>query len=47
MKWKDFIIPLVLIIGCFVLIGFGYDGDIKGILGLGAGWAFGRTTIKI
>ncbi len=42
MKWTpDLIIALILVVGCFVLIGTGIDGEVKSILTLGAGWAFG------
>lgn len=42
MKWTpDLIIALVLVVGCLVLIGFGIDSEVKAILTLGAGWAFG------
>jgi len=36
----DFGIPVILIIGSFILIGFGIDGEVKSILTLAAGWAF-------
>ena len=42
MKWTpDLIIALVLVVGCFVLIATGIDGEVKSILTLAAGWAFG------
>ena len=42
MKWTpDLIIALVLVIGCFVLLGLGIDGEVKSIITLAAGWAFG------
>ena len=42
MKWTpDLIIALVLVIGCFTLIATGIDGEVKSILTLAAGWAFG------
>ncbi len=42
MKWTpDLIISLVLVIGCLVLLGLGIDGEVKGILGMAAGWCFG------
>ena len=42
MKWTpDLIIALVLIIGCFGLLAAGIDGEVKSILTLAAGWAFG------
>jgi len=43
-KWKeklvDLIIPLVLIVGSFVLLTQGIDGEVKTILTLAAGWVF-------
>jgi len=42
MKWTpDLIIALILVLGCFALIGTGIDGEVKSILTLAAGWAFG------
>jgi len=42
MKWTpDLIIALVLIVGCMALIFTGIDGEVKSILTLAAGWAFG------
>ena len=42
MKWTpDFIIALVLIVGCLGLVFTGIDGEVKSILTLAAGWAFG------
>lgn len=42
MKWTpDLIIALVLVVGCFALIYTGIDGEVKSILTLAAGWAFG------
>ena len=35
----------LIIIGCFVLIGLGIDGEVKSILCLAAGWAF-RKPVK-
>ena len=35
----------LLIIGCFILIGLGLDGEVKSILAMAAGWAF-RKPIK-
>ena len=43
----DQIIALAIIVGCMILIGFGLDGEIKGILGVGAGYAFGTTRGRI
>jgi len=42
MKWTpDFIIALVLVAGCLALIFTGIDGEVKSILTVAAGWAFG------
>ena len=42
MKWTpDLIIALVLILSCVALIATGIDGEVKSILTLAAGWAFG------
>lgn len=42
MKWTpDLIIALILVVGCFALIATGIDGEVKSILTLAAGWAFG------
>jgi uncharacterized membrane protein required for colicin V production len=42
MKWTpDLIIAMVLIVGSFALIAFGIDGEVKSILTIAAGWAFG------
>jgi len=42
MKWTtDFIIAFTLVIGCLVLIALHIDGEVKSVLGLAAGWAFG------
>lgn len=37
----DQIIALVLIVGALVLIFTGIDGEVKSVLTLAAGWAFG------
>lgn len=42
MKWTpDLIIALILVVGCFALLAAGIDGEVKAILTLAAGWAFG------
>ena len=42
MKWTgDLIIALVLVVGCFALLFTGIDGEVKSVLTLAAGWAFG------
>jgi len=42
MKWTpDLIIAMVLIVGCLGLVFTGIDGEVKSILTLASGWAFG------
>jgi len=42
MKWTpDLIIALVLVVGCLGLICLKIDGEVKSILTIAAGWAFG------
>lgn len=42
MKWTpDLIIALVLLVGCLGLLAAGIDGEVKSILTLAGGWAFG------
>lgn len=42
MKWTpDLIIALVLIVGSLLLIALRIDGEVKSILTIAAGWAFG------
>ncbi len=44
MKWTpDLIIALILVIGCFILIATGLDGEVKSILTIAAGWCFGNA----
>jgi hypothetical protein len=44
MKWTpDKIIALVLIVGSLTLIAFRIDGEVKSILTMAAGWAFGTS----
>jgi len=46
MKWTpDLIIALVLILGSIGLIATGIDGEVKSILTLAAGWAFGSQYV--
>jgi len=37
----DFIIAIILVVGCLALIFTGIDGEVKSILTLAAGWCFG------
>lgn len=42
MKWTpDLIICLIIILGCFALLFTGVDGEVKSVITLSAGWAFG------
>ena len=42
MKWTpDLIIAIILVVGCFALLFAGIDGEVKSILLMAAGWAFG------
>lgn len=42
MKWTpDLFIAIILIVGCFILIALKIDGEVKSILTMAAGWAFG------
>lgn len=42
MKWTpDLVIALVIIVGCFILIALDIDSEVKSILTMAAGWAFG------
>lgn len=42
MKWTpETVIPLVIIASCVVLIATGIDSEVKAILTMAAGWAFG------
>lgn len=42
MKWTpDLIIALVIVVGCLILLGLRIDGEVKSILTIAAGWAFG------
>ena len=42
----DFGIPALLIIGAFLLLGLGIDGEVKSILTMAAGWAFHGTVAR-
>jgi len=46
MKWTpDLVIAVILIVSCVGLIATGIDGEVKSILTLAAGWAFGSQYI--
>lgn len=36
----DFVLPLVVVVGCVVLLMTGRDGEVKAILAMAAGWLF-------
>lgn len=36
------VIALVLVVGCMTLMCFHIDGEVKSILTIAAGWAFGK-----
>lgn len=42
MKWTpDLVVATLLVVGCLALVFTGIDGEVKSILTLAAGWAFG------
>ena len=42
MKWTpDLIIALILVVGCIGMIATGIDSEVKSVLLIAAGWAFG------
>ena len=42
MKWTpDTVIALVLVVGCITLMALGINSEVKSILAIAAGWAFG------
>ena len=46
MKWTpDMIIAIILVVGCIVLLSLGIDSEVKSILALAAGWAFGSQYV--
>ena len=47
MKWTpDLLIALIIVVGCFILLVFKIDGEVKSILTVAAGWVFGSQFIK-
>ena len=47
MKWTpDLIIALVLVVGCLALLALQIDGEVKSILTIAAGWAFGSGYVN-
>ncbi len=42
MKFRpDQLIAVILIVGAFVLLALGIDGEVKAIITMAAGWSFG------
>ena len=42
MKWTpDTVIALVIVVGCIILMAIGIDSEVKSILAIATGWAFG------
>jgi len=41
------ICAVIIVLGCIVLLVIGIDGEIKGILGVAAGWIFGKGFMEI
>jgi uncharacterized membrane protein AbrB (regulator of aidB expression) len=47
MKWTpDLLIALIIVVGCFILLAFKIDGEVKGILSIAAGWVFGSQFVR-
>lgn len=46
-QYLDEVIALVLVVGCLFLIALGIDSEVKSILTIAAGWAFGRGFAEI
>lgn len=46
-KWTpENTIALVIVLGCLALLFTGIDGEVKGILGVAAGWVFRAGTMR-
>ena len=43
----DDVCAIIIVLGCIVLIAFGIDGEIKAILGVAAGFLFGKHRKEI
>lgn len=41
-KDSEDICAVIIVVGCIVLLAMGINGEIKGILGVAAGWIFGK-----
>lgn len=47
MKWTpDKITAMILVVGCFVLLFTGINGEVKSILAIAAGWLFGGAFME-
>jgi len=46
-KYLDEVTALIIVVGCILLIALGIDSEVKSILALAAGWAFGSRYVKI
>jgi hypothetical protein len=42
-EYLDELIAVILVVGCLILIVFRIDTEVKSILTIAAGWAFGKT----
>ena len=49
MKWEyiDEVAALVIIVGCILMMCLGVDHEVKSILALAAGWAFGGGYARV
>ena len=46
MKWTpDLIIAIIIVVGTLILLGLRIDGEVKSILTMAAGWAFGSQYV--
>jgi hypothetical protein len=45
--WLDEATALILVVGCLVLLGLGLDSEVKSILTIAAGYAFGTGVLRI
>jgi len=48
MKWEPAdVAAIVIIAGCIGLLACGINGEVKGILAVAGGWAFGKGYITV
>jgi len=45
-EYIDELLAVLIVIGCFILIGMGIDGEMKTILGVASTWVFSREIHK-